>query len=190
VHLEVQLRGKDFSLLYPIESRSIEIAYQLNRTPEIVAAGAVGFAATLTLLYFLWPLGLLYGARHYNALTSLGSIVPGGKAILELLGNLMLISLVSTLPRVLDSWLLRYRSKLQARFDEIPACQTLDFFALPVRKQGAKPQNMLPSIESFGAETRQPRALLQFVGAGGAGKTSLAIQLARWARTGAVTSRR
>jgi HEAT repeat protein len=83
-------------------------------------------------------------------------------------------------PRVLDAWVHRHRSTARSRFLAKPTVQHREVhISVPVNLAGMVYPELTPSSFRASAFGREPGALLIW-GEGGAGKTSLACQIARW----------
>jgi HEAT repeat protein len=136
------------------------------------------YAALIGGLYFLYPLGLL--RLHADILKRITDVLPAwlGSKLLSILGIVTLM--LQYRPRVLDAWVDKHFKVASRNFLKLKTVDNRSFHVPnPVIKDGR-------IVSNTDVETLQPvfaakisRLLIQ--GEGGAGKTSLACQIAKWA---------
>jgi RecA/RadA recombinase len=146
----------------------------------------VGFLLlTFTALLYLRPL-LLLALYRWIRIYQLVDHLPLAGPIKSVLG-LTLLPLYVRHPRTLDAWVRRHADRFQRRFEaEETVRQAGSYVPLPVRVGEAQAGVLIekPDPESIGPFFSPRRALVELVGPGGAGKTTLAVQIARWALAG------
>jgi photosystem II stability/assembly factor-like uncharacterized protein len=165
--------------------------YEPYQTPVLAAGGVLAaLAAAGALLLFVAPLALVRLAHPVGVLID-AAPSPALGGVVKALAHLLILPALATHARVLDAWVRRHRSTVQKAFDEVPAVQTAHgFVALPVRIGDATKGELIerPSPGIAGRLFARDRAVVEIVGPGGAGKTTLAVQVARWAMEGGGTS--
>jgi HEAT repeat protein len=144
-----------------------------------VTVGVAALLAAWLLLYWLHPLLLL---RIDDALRPLGEItLPdwlGG--IKSTLPRLLLVRCFSHRNRVLNAWVAGHLPAASENFrNRSTVCEREIYVPSPIVLDG-KPL-ACPRPEDLDAAFARKRACLLIHGEGGAGKTSLACQIARWA---------
>jgi len=165
---------------------------RLLHNPLLVSwAVIVGVFSTLlivwSLLLWLRPLALLYLGEKLRPLPRLQ--VPIGFCSVELSAReLLLLRFFEHRPRVLDAWTAHCRETYCRNFEAKRTVQERKVHVpLPVAVDGR--QVPAPTARDFGAIFARTRGCLLICGADGAGKTSLACCLARWAMADDPTAR-
>lgn len=90
-------------------------------------------------------------------------------------------------PRVLDAWVSQYLEAARTRFyNENTVRHTASYIPLPVKLAAGGVETLVakPTPEALARLLHRKRAVVELVGPGGSGKTTLAIQIARWALGG------
>lgn len=131
------------------------------------------------LLLWLRPLTLLTISDRLRNLPQIQ--LPLGVASVTLsIRDLLLLSFFEHQPRVLDAWIARQRETYRRQFDAKPSVQEHPaFVAAPITMDGREvPQ---PSATDFAPIFAGKRVCVLIWGPAGAGKSSLACCLARWA---------
>jgi photosystem II stability/assembly factor-like uncharacterized protein len=152
----------------------------------LVPASIVGLLLlTFTALLYLRPL-LLLALYRWVRIYQLVDHLPLAGPIKSVLG-LTLLPLYVRHPRTLDAWVRRYADVFQRRFEaEGTVRQAGSYVPLPIRVDEPKVGVLIekPDPVSIQPFFSPRRALVELAGPGGAGKTTLAIQIARWALAG------
>ena len=170
-----------FRWLQPSDLTSIEIQYLADRRPAAIAVGFGVFFVAIGLLYWLKPLSILWLSRQFEKIGALVAWTEFGKGVLEATGKLLILPWAATWPRVLDAWVAGEGVKLTRAWSRsVGGAEKLEYCPLPVSVAGTNERIPLPSAASFAPHFACEKTVLQLVGAGGAGKTSLAIQVVRW----------
>jgi formylglycine-generating enzyme required for sulfatase activity len=100
-----------------------------------------------------------------------------------------LIQKIKHHPKVLDAWVAKHKDKIQERFHAIATVkERLHHLSLPVRVGQALEPELTPKRFQDLEKGVGEGGLVLISGEGGAGKTSLALQIARWALDGKLTS--
>jgi photosynthesis system II assembly factor YCF48-like protein len=135
--------------------------------------------ATLSLLLWLKPGALL---SIYTLDRHLGDLSSWLSKPLQILLTSTILPAFARHPRVLDAWTKQHRARARAAFEATPTSRaTSRYVPLPVRLRDQGDFVMEhPKAEEFTKLFSRSRVVVQIVGPGGAGKTSLAVQLGRW----------
>lgn len=153
---------------------------------------------SLTVLLFVRPALLLNFYRHAGFLRVAESVsVPWLSTLLRGLVTLTIVPYYVRHPRVLDAWVAANLNTLTSRFDrEVSphrenhgADRSSDAYVpLPVKIVSNQRQALLdrPSMRDLSEYFSHKRTIWQVVGPGGSGKTTLAVQIARWGITEAL----
>jgi len=188
MRFEVRLSSPELSV--PREFPLGEFAYMpwdwREHLQWLVPASIVGLLLlTFTALLYLRPLMLL-ALYRWVRIYQLVDHLPLAGPIKSVLG-LTLLPLYVRHPRTLDAWVRRHADVFQRRFEaEGTVRQAGSYVPLPVRVGEPKAGVLIekPDPESIGPFFSPRRALVELAGPGGAGKTTLAVQIARWALAG------
>ncbi len=139
---------------------------------------------SLLVLFWLWPLGLV---KLYNWIAgseaSKASWVPRAVSV----ASAGLLPALAKHPRTLSAWARQHLQKHHERFNlEDTVRQSSQYIPLPLRRKcrGAEVLIKEPTAGDIRAELARNRSVLQLIGEGGAGKTTLAVQIGHWAIEG------
>jgi hypothetical protein len=113
--------------------------------------------------------------------------VPEVADAVKLLGNALLIPWLTRQPRVLDAWIAGQRSRWEKLFRQEDVVERLRYYPLPLRRTATGERIKAPAPLHFRADLDAPRLLMQVVGPGGAGESTIAAQLGNWALKGQLT---
>ena len=182
---EVILHTSDFRQAFTIPPLPYEPWWQ--QPYALPLAGYILWLVFLLILLVLWPASLLRLQRLFGwlNLARLVEVVPYGgfqaKFFLEAAGALPLLART---PRVLDAWVRMQRNVIRQRFEaEKMVHSSRGYVPLPVKIADEFIER--PDTRAFSQAFSGKRFILsQIVGTGGAGKTMLAVQVARWAFAG------
>lgn len=153
----------------------------------------MGYAAWVALLAFIliaWPAGLFKIQRAVRVLgiSRLLELIPAiGPAAALVLGTAGALPLFVRSRRALDTWVESHRDTVRQRLDaEETVLRSGGYVPLPVRIGNPEKGTLLdrPDALALSRLLSRRRTLIQVVGVGGAGKTMLAVQIARWALAG------
>jgi hypothetical protein len=132
----------------------------------------------LTLLLWLRPAALLHVYEIESHAENFSNWLP--KPV-QIILTVAAVRLFAQHCRVLDAWVTKYRAQAQATLDALPMVPTAaGFVPLPVRVGGLGNLIAQPGPESLSPYFRSHRRTIQIIGPGGAGKTCLSYQIARW----------
>jgi photosystem II stability/assembly factor-like uncharacterized protein len=162
----------------------------------VLASAILVLAVLPTLLLFVRPLWnvQIYRFLKLNRIEKID--IPGVGDFVQIV-----LRLVTVLPwfvrrsRTLDSWIEKHRAEIQLAWDaeaRVPVPEPLDpavsssqpiFVPLPLRIGNPMSGSLVeqPDAAALRKLVKPPRATLQIVGPGGAGKTTLARQVGEWA---------
>ncbi|MEO0583213.1 MAG: hypothetical protein AAF135_13400 [Bacteroidota bacterium] len=116
-----------------------------------------------------------------KAITSLPKSIQWIAVILHIFFPL---SLFAYRARSLDAWISAHAPKIQERFDDETTVQARkSYVSLPVRLKDPLNGELVekPDVRAIGKAFHPARTLIQVIGRGGSGKTTLTLQMARWA---------
>jgi photosystem II stability/assembly factor-like uncharacterized protein len=166
---------------------------------EALLSGAAVVAAILTSLVAMLYLKPLWNLKLYRALKlakieTLSGIPLIGGPLQIALKTLTVLPRIVTHPRTLDAWVSSQRGSVAQAWEAAtlpgtcgdPLLQEIastPYIPLPLRQGDAQsgPEIPEPSASDVGALLSSARTVLEIVGPGGAGKTTLARQVGRWA---------
>ncbi len=151
--------------------------------------------ATIVFLYFIWggfvvtvwlwsPVHILnWNQGLKNADIPLPNFLGAGVISASIpIGYILLLGLLHYHPRVLDAWVAQYIEHARRNFDRIEvAKQRSIHVSLPVEFDGRVIDEWTASKLRAEFDTRKRKCYILIRGQGGAGKTSLACQMAKWA---------
>jgi photosystem II stability/assembly factor-like uncharacterized protein len=198
LHIVVVTAGSEFSNAY-----DFEIPFRVDPRLAYFTAAAAVIILAFILVYWLAPLWLLYIAQQFRVMENLGDAVPKLKPIVQLLLALGVFPWLATRPRVLQAWLRAHRSSFRAHLaqealhpwmksnqmeasdDVALSTQGGGYFPLPLSLEGVSIERPEP-IDFVGCFRKGDGALF-VIADGGSGKTSFALEFARWAMTGMLT---
>lgn len=139
----------------------------------------------LVALLIAWPTSIV-GLQHALRVTNLFHLlaeIPYVGSTAKLIGEASGLPLLARTSRALDAWVRMHQDLVYQRFeDEETVLRSDGYIPLPIRIG-----NQLfdrPEARFLSRFTLRHPTLIQIVGIGGAGKTTLAIQIARWAIAG------
>lgn len=182
LHIEAVLKGANFSMHYPVDQPAFSIPYQVDPRPFYVAISLGTLASMIAFIYWFRPLWLLAIYRRVGIFEAVQKLnIPGLSEGLQIALKLTVLPWLISRPRVLDAWLTQNLDAFSTVFDQEEAVARLHYYPLPLRRGTTQETVQTPSPEDFAADFSARHMLLQILGAGGSGKTSLAAQLGRWA---------
>ncbi|MFT4563810.1 MAG: photosystem II stability/assembly factor-like uncharacterized protein [Gammaproteobacteria bacterium] len=188
LYLDVTLNGPFLSMRYPLGEKPLLVGYLINSTYYYIGAAALAVVAGLLLVFWLKPLWMLVIYRRAGLFELAGKIsVPGLADAVQILGNLLLVPWLTRHPRVLDAWIAQHRESWEAQFRCEDAVERLRYYPLPLRRSASDERIKSPAPDHFRNDFAARRSLLQIVGPGGSGKSSLAAQLGNWSIDGQLT---
>ncbi len=163
--------------------------FRENRSLLSSAGVAAGVILVLTAMLFFRPLWLLAAYRHagiYDAVEKIA--LPGLSTPLKAVLKATLLPYFAQHERTLDAWVAAHIDVLRSRFEAEPAvAASQGYVPLPMRLGDPLEGELIdkPTSELLSAWCGQrARMLVDIVGPGGSGKTTLAIQTGRWALEG------
>ena len=151
----------------------------------LILAGMI--ALGLTALLALHPAGLLWLYRKARIFALVDALqVPGVAGPLKLILRLTLLPLYVRHPRTLDAWVAAHLPTVRARFEREQANRSPIYVALPLRVDDDRQGRYIsrPTAAAFSPMFSGKRSIPQIVGPGGAGKTTLGLQIGSWALAG------
>ena len=191
LYVRVHVATDSYSRYYPSANGFFEIpnhpAPLWSSWLVSVVVGLSLVAALLLIMHFR-PIAMLQLASQpamWDEAPKSG--IPGIGVFVTLLLSKLLLPLLLRQPRVLDAWIAAHLEVFHAAFEVAAAAaaeRRSPYSALPFL--GPEKQRVTPSPDSIRQLVGNSRCCLQIVAQGGAGKTRLALQLARWLFEGQV----
>ena len=186
-------KGEDLYAEITLETAGFRQAFTLPLLsykpwrPHPLVSGYAAWIVFLALLLLVWPVGLLKlqsGLRVFDVSRLLEPIPVLGPPAVLALGAAGALPLFARTGRALDTWVRAHRETIRVRFEaEESLRRSGDYVPLPVRTGSPETGGLLdrPDAPALSRLFSRRRTLIQVVGVGGAGKTMLAVQIARWA---------
>ena len=156
--------------------------FQRYPAVSIVLSIVIGFFFVLTCLLIFSPLALYTIYSKFKILGYLESVSGKFGIVFKLLSEITLFPVFVRHKRVLDAWVRKHYSAITSGFKSEHTVQQLaSYVPLPIAVDGIVSNFMeKPSPESFSVLFHSKRTVLEIVGAGGIGKSTLALKIASW----------
>ena len=189
-HLQIELVQGTYKTFYDVTLPFDRYRFMKDHlTPTLVIFSIGVLVAALTLLLFIQPLWILYLYRKLKIYSLIEQVdVPVIGNLLQFLLKLLILPWFATHPRTLRAWVLANRSNAQAAWEaslNVPAATQghnvdldVPYVALPVELKDVSLRLLnQPSANDFETLLEGGRSVVQIVGPGGSGKTTLARHL-------------
>jgi photosystem II stability/assembly factor-like uncharacterized protein len=186
VHIKIEVNEKGGRQIYdfvaPFDPWSPITQHPIRTSIASTILVLFGFPSVLLFIRPLWNLRL-YRALKLSRIEKID--IPGVGGVAQLI-----LRLVAVLPwfiqrrRTLDAWVWENRERMRKAWDsEVDSGVPEVYVPLPIRLGDASSgvQTMQPGLGDFKGMIAEPRATILIIGPGGAGKTTFARQLGRWA---------
>jgi hypothetical protein len=196
-HLRIQLEQGIYKTFYDVDLPYNRSEWFRHHPVATLAATIIGaLIAGLTLLLLVRPLWILFLYRNLKIYSLVEQIeIPGIGKLLQFLLKLTILPWFVTHPRTLRAWVNANRRRAAATWDASvrtpSAMQTrnagldLPYVALPVEVKDVTSRLLNPPLaEDFEALFKGARNVVQIIGQGGTGKTTLAKHIGGLALAG------
>jgi hypothetical protein len=144
----------------------------------------ISLISILLVLFWLWPLHLV---KLYHWTGAREASTASGLPVAVRVVSAALLPTLAKQPRALNAWATQHLQKYYERFDsEDTVRHSSQYIPLPLNRERGVAKELIkePTAGDIRAELARNRSVLQLIGEGGAGKTTLAVQIGRWAIEG------
>ena len=170
----------------PLTYRPVTIVDWIAANKWIVIPAGIIISWFIILLFILWlrPIWLFRVYNGFPLFTLIEGLAGKYGNLLRILSEITFVPLFVKHKRTLDAWTRQYGPLLLSGFEgEITVKDHPEYVSLPVKLNDLVNGKQLdaPAADNVSALFNSHRTALEIIGTGGSGKTTLAIQLARWA---------
>ena len=186
LHFAFELSGENFYWRQPADGGAFSFQYAVDPTLRNTAIIVAMYLFSAAGLYAFWPGALTNVARHFGKVQAFGGLHPSLDVVVAIVSRVTVLPWLAALPRTLDHWIAQHGAALFATLEHrTRMASSEEYFPLPVRLALTN-ETVLPSAQTFGPVFSGRKCILNLLGPGGAGKTTLARQLSRWASSRAM----
>lgn len=155
-----------------------------NKLIAIPAGIIIFWFLVLLCILFIHPIFLFRLYNGFPLFTLIESLAGKYGSLIRIISEITFVPFFVKHQRTLDAWTKKYGPGLLSGFEnEITVKDHPEYVSLPIKLNDPINGKQLdaPSVENISFLFNKYRAALEIVGTGGSGKTTLAIQLAKWA---------
>lgn len=188
-YLRLTLRRGEFRHAYPLPAFTFLPLWR--RLPSSILWAVAGYSAILIVAVFLYLLKPLWLHRLYWTLRRYAGQLPWLTGTVAATVIDLLLPFLARHPRVLDAWVEKHAERIDRAFRQLDArlIPPEQYVPLPVDvlRAGAGGSELVvirritePTAEAFRPFFEGKRTLLEILGSGGSGKTTLALRVVGW----------
>lgn len=153
-----------------------------NKVWIIITGTIVLYYAFWLLIWYFYPLVFLK-IYHKELLQQLISVHPRFQLIVEFVNVLFPLKKLVATARVQNAWVMLFASTAADKYERSEMVQLRSYYvSLPVKLNDPVTGRLIekPDEEILGPLFNPERTIIQIIGPGGTGKTSLAVAICRW----------